>query len=233
MDQTLWTYRSETEGNSVRFTRRTSEGAVKGLPSHFKFVSAVIQDPGGHGRISPIRTIAAVNPVLITSSPTRSTPVDPFGAGSPIAPFTTQRIPLPGVGGAVGAAVGALGGVSAVTDLVCRYFPSLCNVATPGARFPTEDPRTPAPGLPGARQFFQATGPCPAGHHLNKGTYWTQAGVVYPGTRCVKNRRMNPLNPRALRRAIRREGSFECFAKALGMRSSTTGRLKPKRRRSC
>lgn len=231
MDQTLWTYRSETEGNAIRFMRQTSRGAVTGLPSHFKFESAVIQDPGGHGLISPVRTLSSST---LSVRAGRTVQVDPFGQGSPIAPFTTQRIPLPGAGGAVGAAVGALGGVSAVTDLVCRYFPSLCNVATPGARFPTEDPRTPAPGLPGARQALPAAaGACPAGFHLNKGTYWTQAGVVYPGTRCVKNRRMNPLNPRALRRAIRREGSFECFAKALGMRSSTTGRLKPKRRRSC
>lgn len=41
--------------------------------------------------------------------------------------------------------------------------------------------------------------PCCRGFHLDKAT----------GTKCVRNRRLNPLNPRALRRATRRLKGFE------------------------
>lgn len=44
---------------------------------------------------------------------------------------------------------------------------------------------------------------CPPGYHLDKQTQ----------SKCVKNRRMNPANPRALRRAIRREAAFISLAK--------------------
>lgn len=233
MDQTRWTYRSRTEGNVVNISRLSAAGAPT-LPSHFRLERAVVL---GHQGAAPLATAvsAALNPVRIQSGPSRAAPggtVEQFGSGSPINPIPgfAQRIPLPGPAGAIGSVVGVLGGVTGVTDLLCRYFPSLCNIATPGARFPTPDERTPAPGLPGAREGVvgRPIGGCPSGFHLNKGTYWTLQGVVYPGTRCVKNRRMNPLNPRALRRAIRREGSFEHFALHLGMRKPATGRLKPK-----
>jgi len=59
------------------------------------------------------------------------------------------------------------------------------------------------------------TGPsacCPKGHHPDKKF----------GVKCVRNRRMNPLNPRALRRALRRVDQFESFvnktAKLTGLR---------------
>lgn len=48
--------------------------------------------------------------------------------------------------------------------------------------------------------------PCCRGQHLNKGTGCDGAP---PGTKCVSNRRMNALNPRALRRATRRLKGFE------------------------
>lgn len=44
---------------------------------------------------------------------------------------------------------------------------------------------------------------CPAGYHLDKQTQ----------SKCVKNRRMNPGNARALRRSIRREAAFIGLAK--------------------
>jgi len=48
-----------------------------------------------------------------------------------------------------------------------------------------------------------ANGCCPVGFHLDKRS----------GTRCVRNRRMNIANPRALRRAMRRVQGFEKLAK--------------------
>ncbi|MCI0372637.1 MAG: hypothetical protein L0214_14995 [candidate division NC10 bacterium] len=58
--------------------------------------------------------------------------------------------------------------------------------------------------LPGGQPFLtREGGACPPGHHLDKRT----------GSYCVKNRRMNPANPRALRRAIRREKGFVVLAR--------------------
>jgi len=52
-------------------------------------------------------------------------------------------------------------------------------------------------------------GMCPPGYHPNKSD-----GLKGPkGSYCVRNRRMNPLNPRALRRALRRSEDFEAIAK--------------------
>ena len=47
-------------------------------------------------------------------------------------------------------------------------------------------------------------GACPVGYHFNRTTYYTSKGKVEKGTRCVKNRRRNPLNPRALSRSMSR-----------------------------
>lgn len=54
------------------------------------------------------------------------------------------------------------------------------------------------------------TGKCPVGYHPAK-----------DGNGCVKNRSMNPLNPRALRKALRRAESFEKIARRTvnGLRS--------------
>lgn len=58
---------------------------------------------------------------------------------------------------------------------------------------------TGAPGTPFAAQAQTGM----AGYHLDKATH----------SRLVRNRRMNPSNPRALRRAIRREHSFVALAR--------------------
>lgn len=50
----------------------------------------------------------------------------------------------------------------------------------------------------------QAAVACPSGFHPNRSSYFTLAGFVPKGTRCVKNRRRNPMNAQALDRAIRR-----------------------------
>lgn len=46
---------------------------------------------------------------------------------------------------------------------------------------------------------------CPSGYHPNKSDYFLKDGTfIQAGTKCVKNRRRNALNPRALDRAISR-----------------------------
>ncbi len=68
----------------------------------------------------------------------------------------------------------------------------------------------PTPGFAGAVQRAVpggATGMqgCGNGTRPNKSGYYVQGGqYVAPGTVCVKRRRMNPLNPRALSKAMRR-----------------------------
>ncbi len=61
-------------------------------------------------------------------------------------------------------------------------------------------------------QAVDSSGCCPKGCHPDK--KW--------GVKCVRNRRMNALNPRALRRALRRVDQFESFvnktAKLTGLR---------------
>jgi len=60
-------------------------------------------------------------------------------------------------------------------------------------------------------------GACPSGSHPNKSTYRLLSGeLVEKGTRCVKNRRRNPMNPRALDRAIGRIVSAKKVSKKLG-----------------
>jgi hypothetical protein len=45
---------------------------------------------------------------------------------------------------------------------------------------------------------------CPVGYHWNRTSYYTKSGHVAKGTKCVRNRRRNPLNPRAMSRAMSR-----------------------------
>jgi len=54
-----------------------------------------------------------------------------------------------------------------------------------------------------------------SGYHWNKTGYYTRAGYVAPGTKEVKNRRRNSLNPRALDRALSRVTSAKKASKKL------------------
>jgi len=59
---------------------------------------------------------------------------------------------------------------------------------------------------------------CPKGMRLNKSDYFLTNGTfVQAGTRCVKIRRTNPANSRALSRAQRREAGFMKLALRTGL----------------
>lgn len=61
---------------------------------------------------------------------------------------------------------------------------------------------------------FTEGGACPKGFRLNKTGYFLQDGTfVPPGSKCVRIRSMNPLNPRALRKGLSRAERFEKFAR--------------------
>lgn len=85
----------------------------------------------------------------------------------------------------------------------------------PPARIPTNVPALPTPGIlggiqrvvPGGKSGYVSAAPAEGmrGYHLNKSDYFLKDGTYVPkGSRWVKNRRRDPLNPRALRRAISR-----------------------------
>lgn len=125
------------------------------------------------------------------------------------------------VGGAVGLATGGLSGaISGAVSPFVGVRPSAMQTVPlalpPGPGFAAGGGGgvaiQPVPGvggavqrlLPGGASGFQAVA-CPKGFHANKAAYFLRDGTfVDVGMRCVKNRRRNPLNPRALRRAVGR-----------------------------
>lgn len=71
--------------------------------------------------------------------------------------------------------------------------------------------------LPGGESGYVAQGPPPRGYHLNKTGYFLKDGsYVAKGTRYVRDRRRNPLNPRALDRAMGRLTSAKKAASKIG-----------------
>ena len=69
-------------------------------------------------------------------------------------------------------------------------------------------------GMGGAYQAGKASSP---GYHWNKSGYFLKDGTwIEKGTRQVKNRRRNPLNPRALDRSMSRITSAKRASKKLG-----------------
>lgn len=118
------------------------------------------------------------------------------------------RIPAPGdgdLGTFVGGVIGDI--VSNIRFPIPRLPGSIPRPRLPG-RFPIPIP-IPIPG-----GLFNG-GDCPEqaccrGEHVAK----TKNPNDPSFGRCVTNRRMNPLNPRALKRAIRRATRFESFVKS-------------------
>lgn len=68
--------------------------------------------------------------------------------------------------------------------------------------------------FPSLSEVGPAAGSCPKGFKLNKSDYFLKDGTYVPAmSRCVRYRSMNPLNPRALRRGLRRAEGFERIAR--------------------
>lgn len=130
-------------------------------------------------------------------------------------------------GGPVGAVAGALGGFKGVSKPPATT-PGLSAVPTSGllanfgggSQLPAAIPRPGVSGavqriLPGGESGYMSAG-VPKGMRLNKSGYWLKSGeYVPPGTRYVKSRRRNPLNPKAASRAISRLESAKKAVKRL------------------
>lgn len=125
--------------------------------------------------------------------------------------FIPNFIPSPGEpdpGGILGPIIDLIGRVVGGQNPLLPQLPQV-----PGGTPPLLPGRIPpavlAPGSPGAGGCLP--NPCCSGQHLNK---TRDCAGNPPGTKCVSNRRMDPLNPKALRRAIRRAKGFERFVKS-------------------
>lgn len=126
----------------------------------------------------------------------------PRQPGPPV-PFTPVTFPRGRGGGGIG-------------DIIGRVLPGVLEIFR--GRIP---PRPTLPGgiIPSMPTPFPTVGECPKGFHQAKDG----------SGRCVRNRRMNSLNPRALRRCLRRIEGFQNFVKRSGLTvSPRRGRRKPK-----
>lgn len=154
------------------------------------------------GRL-PIQTAPIAPRPVPTLTPARFTGV----ATPPLVPSPTV---LPGgavIGGSgIGAAgqvqLGPLSGSGAIG--LGTGFAGYAGGAQPGA--PT-----------GTQLMCSANGAVRArATHANKSGYFLKSGqYVAPGTKCVVNRRLNPLNPRALSRSMRRLSSARKAVKGI------------------
>lgn len=101
--------------------------------------------------------------------------------------------------------------------------PALTGGATPGGSTSVSGPLLGSP-----QQGKQVA--CTTGYHYNKSGYYSKRyGYVEKGTVCVRNRRRNPLNPRALSRAMSRVASAQKAVRCLGLFAGTVARASAKR----
>ncbi len=132
-----------------------------------------------------------------------------------------SKLGIPFVSGAAGIATNLLGGGRRGPGITPTFAPGGTPMLMQGVQgLPTTQPRrgiVPAfqRGIPGG-QTGMGEG-CVQGHRPNKSGYWLKSGqYVEPGSVCVKRRRMNPLNPRALSKAMRRIESAKRATTVLG-----------------
>ena len=141
-------------------------------------------------------------------------------AGNPLI-----NVPAPGdtdTGSIVGSVIDLVGDIIRGRLPSSPTFPQL--PAGPAPQLPTNGRSGPGFTLGGAIPTNGAClpNPCCRGQHLNKSTGCDGSP---PGTKCVSNRRMNALNPRALRRATRRLKGFERAVKSTRKQLRTLSRI--------
>lgn len=134
-------------------------------------------------------------------------------------------------GGPLGAIGGAIGGFTGANQTSPRTAPTLppmitlppmVNVQQNGRPKTTRE--TVESILPGGRtgmegkteEEMRAGKQAGQGYHWNKSGHFLKSGqYVYPGTILVKNRKMNPLNPSAVKSSMKRIGRAKTAAKDL------------------
>ena len=141
----------------------------------------------------------------------------------------------PGFFSFIGKALKTVGGIVPGIGGVLQTVGGLLDPSRPRAVTPVGPiqlqatrPAVPVPGfagvaqrfLPGGASGFECPpgGGCPSGFRANRSAYFLKDGTfVAPGSRCVRIRRINPANGKAVRRAIRRENAFIGMAVKTGL----------------
>jgi len=134
-----------------------------------------------------------------------------------------KSVPIFGglVGGGITALSNALDPVKPKTQPTSVPFIKPMNIQSVQTNGGYAQPGLPRPGFVAAAQRAVPGGQtgmmqAPKGYRLNKTGYYTKSeGWVEPGTKFVKIRRRNPLNPKALDRAISRIESGKRASKKL------------------
>ncbi len=126
-----------------------------------------------------------------------------------------------GVAGAVGGVIrggplGAIPGAIGAFTTTQQVPPLVRPLPIPAPGFSGFAARALPFGDPGV--ICPPSGGCPSGFRPNKSAYFLKDGTfVAPGSRCVRSRRINPANGKAVRRAIRRENAFIGMAVKTGL----------------
>lgn len=154
--------------------------------------------------------IGAVAPTIFPPAPGKSTQPQPQSSGGLI-PLSSTGQSMPGTGVQVQFPnLGGLGG----GGIAIGQFPgggfTGGGAGTGMAVTPGQATGTQMCQLAGGGMALRAT-------HANKSGYFLKSGqYVAAGSKCVTNRRMNPLNPRAASRAMRRIVAAKKATKFLG-----------------
>jgi len=136
-------------------------------------------------------------------------------------PNPLLNVPVPGdsdTGGIVGAIIDIVGGIIGGQGPTTFQFPPPPGGTLP--QLPTNGDFTLGGAIPTGNGC--PPNPCCTGQHLNKSRGCDGSP---PGSKCVSNRRMNSLNPRALRRATRRLKGFERAVKSTRKQLRTLSRI--------
>jgi len=129
--------------------------------------------------------------------------------------------PPPGdadAGGIIGAVIDIVGGIIGGQGPSTFQFPPAPGGTLPP--LPTNGGFTLGGAIPAGNGCLP--NPCCSGQHLNKSTGCDGSP---PGSKCVSNRRMNSLNPQALRRATRRLKGFERAVKSTRKQLRTLSKI--------
>jgi len=141
---------------------------------------------------------------------------DPFTVSNPLI-----NVPAPGdidTGSIIGPIIDIVGGLIGGRGPTFTDFPT-----PPGGTLPRLPPNgdfTLGGPIPASNGCLP--NPCCSGQHLNKSRGCDGSP---PGSKCVSNRRMNSLNPRALRRATRRLKGFERAVKSTRKQLRTLAKI--------
>ncbi len=152
-----------------------------------------------------------------------------FGAATSTSPtrFMPGTVPQAPGDGDTGSIIGPI--IDLGVDIIRGRVPSLPTLPPlPGGPVPTLTQQLQSgPGFTLGGPIPPSNGacapnPCCRGQHLNKSRGCDGSPA---GTKCVSNRRMNSLNPRALRRATRRLKGFERAVKSTRKQLRTLAKI--------